>query len=179
MGPSLEAINLMVSLSAEYRPIFDFILLLSALLGFLFGLWVLNSLVGVYVTGTIPKDQFNWGLALFALILSGSMMTFTTMMMLMTNSLLDAGAGSIFPPDQIAAELTPDKMLGMFAENTLRVLAAIFGLWGLIEMFLSRMPSGDRQKIWSGFVRFCVGAILMNARLAGNFFGGMGDVVFG
>lgn len=178
MGPNLDAMNLMVNISANYPLLYNFTLLLSAFLGFCMGMWVLVMLVQAYVTQTIPKEKFNWGLAAPAMLISSSMMALTTTLFMVSASILDVGGGSLFPPVAITGGLTPDKMLGMFAEQTVRFLGVIFGLWGLVEMFMSRTPDGDRTKIWSGVIRLCVGGALVRAREFGNLFGGMGDVFF-
>lgn len=177
-GPSLDAMNLMVSISAEYPYFYTFITILAAFMGFCMASAVLIYLARVHITQTISPEKFNWGLAIPALILAGMLGGFSTTMMLVSGTALDSGAGSLFPPTAITGGLTPDKMLGMFAEQTVRMLGYIFGIWGLGEAYFSRMPEGNRTKIWSGSIRVFVGALLINARQVGNWFGGMGDVFF-
>lgn len=178
MGPDLDPMNLMVNISAEYPLMFNFLLVLTAIVGFGMTAWVLMVLCQVHVFQTVSKDRFNWGLAIPALLISSSLMAFTTTLYMVSGSLLDAGAGSLFPPSAIQDGLTADKLMGMFAEQTVRMLGYIFGFWGFVEMFVSRMPDRDKTMFWGGVIRLGAGVILIRARDFGNLFGGMGDVFF-
>ncbi|WP_286241093.1 hypothetical protein [Neptuniibacter halophilus] len=178
MGPNLNTQNLMISISAEYPLIFNFVVMLAAFLGFMFGLWVLSCLFKVHVTRTLPPEKFGWDLAIPAMLIASATIAFSSTLYMLSVSVLDHGAGSLFPPAAITGELTPIKMLGMFAEQTCRIFGFIFGLWGMVEAFMSRMPEGERSKIWGALVRIVVGVILIRARDFGNLFGGMGDVFF-
>lgn len=178
-GVDAGAINLMVTISANYKPLYDFGLVFAALLGFLFSGFVLVLLSKVYVFGTLTSAQFGTGQAVMGLLIGSSLLALSTTMYMVSSSVLDAGGGSLFPPSQVQAGLPADKILGAFAEQTVRIVGFFLGLIGGVQMFRSNLPEGDKQKFWEGFVRLVIGGIMMRARDFGNIIGnGMGDAFF-
>lgn len=178
MGPSLKATNMMVNISADFPHLFTFLMILMAFIGFCGAIAVFSFLARIHITQTLSPDKFSWGVAIPALLVCGALGGFSTTMFLVSGTALDSGAGSLFPPTAITGGVSPKQMVGMFAEQTARLIGWCFGGWGLCEMLVSRMPDRDRTLWSSGVIRLFVGALLISARDFGNLFGGMGDVFF-
>lgn len=178
-GISLATTDLIVNISSQYPAVYTFLLLVSALVGFVACGYVLMLLVQVKVFHTVPPDQFNWGLAVPALLIGAMMISFPSTMTMTTETLLGQGYGSLMPPTAIAGGVSAVALLGMFAEQTSRVLGWIIGFWGLANIYFSRLPNGERNQLWSGLIRLSLGSAMVSVRALGNLFGGMGDRIFG
>lgn len=176
---SLAATELMINISAQYPGIYTFLMALTALVGFVGCGYVFLLLVQVKVFQTVSTDQFNWGLAIPAVLISAMMISLPYTLAMSTETLFGKGYGSVLPPSEITKGVTAVAMLGMFAEQTVRILGWLIGFWGLVNIYFSRLPSGDRDQLWSGLIRLALGAVLISARIFGNLFGGMGDRIFG
>jgi len=178
---SLAAVDLVTNISSQYPLIYDFLLLLCAFIGFVMCGWVLVTLIQVKVFQTVSEQQFNMGLAIPALMFGSALMALPYSMFLMGGTLLDGGYGSLFPPEAVtgSADGGAKQLLGMFAEQTCRIIGWVMGAWGMMGAFGSRMPNGKREELWPGIIRIGLGTLLILARDFSNLFGGMGDVVFG
>lgn len=178
LADQAATLNMMLTLSQEYVYVYTFITLAAAAIGFIGSGWAIYTLARVHLTGSIPPEKFTTGMALAALFFCGALGAFSTIMAMVSASFLDSGGGSLFPT-VLAGSDDPLKLTGLFAEQTVKILGYMMGFYGLIEMYVSRMPEGDRSKLTSGAIRLACGGVLISARLFGNLFGGLGDRIFG
>lgn len=173
------AVNLVGDISANYPNLYGFLLLLAALMGFVMCGYVLVLLLRVKVFHSLSPNDFNTGAAIIALIAGACLLSLSYSTYLVSGSLLNAGHGSLFGPEAIQGSgLSPKKLLGMFAEQTARMVGFVIAFWGYVGVYSSRMP-GSNESAWPGVIRVCLGAILILARDFMNLFGSMGDMLFG
>lgn len=171
------AVKLIVNISSQYPAIFNFSLLLFdligiGLLGYTLVIFGKKQLGSVSNNESITTSSF-----IIAIILESMLISLPFTIDMTAGTLLDAGYGSLFPPETITESGDVLSMIKLFAKYTLYVVGMIFGGYGLIEAIMSRHPN-SKSNLWGGLIRLISGVALIRAQDFLNLFGGMGDVIF-